>query len=423
MSLSFNRLRGMQDVLPPEGDFWRKIENIMLSCAEFYGFSFIRTPILEFTELFDRSAGDSSDIVQKEMYTFNDKSGRSVTLRPEFTAGVLRAVINGLSGSTIFPLKLMYFGPCYRYEKPQVGRYREFFQFGLEIFGGSSNLADLEIILLASKILSELGIDGFNLEINAIGCPDCRQVYLNEIRSFFGRNRDSLCETCNNRLSTNPLRIFDCKNDDCKKISENAPHTIDFICKNCKTKFEIFKKFLDVSNISYDVNTRMVRGLDYYNNLVFEFVLDFDGKPLTICGGGRYDGLSKSLGGPDLPATGCAFGIERLIKLLHDKEICQNIQNNGIIYVACIDEESKILAVDIVCKLRSLGVKSDYDLVDRGLKSQMRYANKMGYKYVAVIGQEEINSGVIGVKDMSSSEVFSFKLSNFAEEFEKFLKN
>ncbi len=411
-----DRLRGMQDILPPESNFYSKIELLMRSRAEFYGFSLIRIPILEFTELFNRSAGDSSDVVQKEMYTFNDKSGRSVTLRPEFTAGVLRAVVNGLSGNAVYPLKIMYFGPCYRYERPQAGRYREFYQFGVEIFGAPSFLADFELLCLANDIFNSLGLKNISLEINAIGCVNCRQNYVKAVKNFFEVTKNDLCETCKIRLKTNPLRIFDCKNFECKKMFDNAPHTVDFICDECLNEFENLKKLLEVNKINYIVNTRIVRGLDYYTKLVFEFVAHFDDASLTICGGGRYDNLSTSLGGPVLPATGFGVGFERIVKLLQKVNSNMKIKKDHKIYVAYMSENAKLVAIDIVLKLRNLGIKSDFDVLNRSIKSQMKYANKTNYDFVAVIGENELKNNSINLKDMSNGKEVIFKLDNFHNE-------
>ena len=420
-SFFVDRVRGMQDVLPPEGELWRRIESAMFEIASCHGFSYVRTPILEFTELFDRSAGESSDIVQKEMYTFDDKSGRSVTMRPEFTAGVLRAVASSLSGSSVFPLKLMYFGPCYRYEKPQEGRLREFFQFGLESFGGTSSLADFEIIVVANRILSKLGISDTHLEINAVGCSKCKSTYLDEIKQFFLSKSDVLCENCIKRLSTNPLRIFDCKNNRCQEAFKDAPETLSFICDDCKSSFEDLKRYLSIAKIPYETNTRIVRGLDYYTRLVFEFVTKLNGSNLTVCGGGRYDNLSKSLGGKDLPATGLAIGVERLIKIMKDMNIGSHTLKNRDLYIACVDESSKDVAVQLSVDLRDLNVTVDYDIMERSLKSQMRFADKMNYDYVLVLGSNEINSGILELKKLSDGSTKKFSLDNFVNEFFEFL--
>lgn len=413
MKFSIGRVRGMQDVLPPEGELWERVERVMRETASLCGFSYMRTPVLEHTELIDRSAGDSSDIVQKEMYTFNDKSGRSVTMRPEFTAGVLRSVVTGLLGKSSFPLKLMYFGPCYRYERPQAGRLREFFQFGLEIFGSTSYLADMEAIFVANKILSDLGISDVRLEINAVGCSECRIHYLDAIRHFFENKSDFLCETCRVRLIKNPLRIFDCKNKKCQGLFENAPHTVDFICRDCQIYFEKLKKSLESLNISYSVNTRIVRGLDYYTKLVFEFITSVDGGDLTICGGGRYDDLSASLGGKDLPATGLAIGVERIISLLSNTTIMTKKANT--VYVACVDYEAEKNCLNIVSDLRKLNINVDFDIIGRELKSQMKYADKMGYNYVIIVGTNDLNSEMVNVKNMFSGEEFKIEIKNLPE--------
>ena len=422
MAFDIGKVRGMQDVLPPDGDLWLKVESVMRSSALSYGFSYARTPILEFTELFDRSAGTSSDVVQKEMYTFNDKSGRSVTMRPEFTAGVLRAVASNVA-TTVYPMKLMYFGPCYRYEKPQSGRYREFFQFGVEIFGAKSILADLEVLCLARKIFSDLDIDNFRLEINAIGCSNCKKSYIDEVKLFFKEKFDNLCETCQNRLNLNPLRIFDCKNFNCQNLFSNAPRTIDFICDDCKNNFEDLQNFLGKLNIPFVVNPRIVRGLDYYSKFVFEFIVDFDGKDLTVCGGGRYDGLSRSLGGPDLPAVGFGIGVERIIELLKKKTDFGEISKKLHIYIACADSSASPLSLEILYSLRSRGVMADCDIVGRSLKSQMKYANKIGYEYVVVLGNNEILSNTVNLKSMRSGQLRPFSLSNFVDDFCSYLFN
>ncbi len=415
MSFFVDRLRGMQDLFPPESLLFNEVEKIMKDSASFYGFLPIRTPILEFTELFDRSVGDSSDIVQKEMYTFKDKSDRSVTMRPEFTAGVLRAVVNNYSDCAVFPLKFMYCGPCYRYEKPQVGRFREFYQFGLEIFGGDSFLADLEAISVAYDILTKLKLKNFKLEINCIGCSKCKEKYLNAIRDFLSIKYDLLCETCKSRLNLNPLRILDCKNESCKSLVLDAPETIDFICDSCRSDFENLKESLDISKIPFAVNTRIVRGLDYYTKLVFEFVVDVGGSLLTVCGGGRYDNLSSSLGGPLMSATGLAIGMERIVKLINDQGIDLCIENGRKIFVCYLDDESRSFAVDLVFKMRKFGVKADYDIVGRGLKSQLRYADKMGYKFVSVLGRDEVRSGSVNVKDMSTGVVEKFDINDIGD--------
>lgn len=419
MKFLVDRVRGMQDVLPPDGELWERVEGLMRRTAGLCGFSYMRTPILEHTELINRSAGDSSDIVQKEMYTFNDKSGRSVTMRPEFTAAVLRSVVTGLLGKTAFPLKLMYFGPCYRYEKPQAGRLREFFQFGLEIFGSTSYLADVEAIYVGHKIFSDLGISDVRLEINVVGCSKCAGRYFDAVKHFFESRVDLLCETCRARLIKNPLRIFDCKNKKCQSLFGDAPHTTDFVCEDCQKYFEKLKKSLESLNIYYSINTRIVRGLDYYTKFVFEFVTNVDGNDLTICGGGRYDDLSASLGGKDLPATGLAIGVERIIKLLNNNMTVAKKSNT--VYVACVNYGAEKLCLNIISDLRELNVKTDFDIVGRELKSQMKYADKMGYNYVIIIGMDELNSEMVSVKNMFDGSEVKIEIKDFSEKFLLFM--
>ena len=347
MNLITKRIRGMQDLLPGQSEKWLTIEKVMKEEAELYGFKFIRTPVLEHTELFERSVGDASDIVEKEMYTFLDKGDRSVTLRPEGTAGVLRAVLeNGLYNQAL-PLKLMYFSSCYRYEKPQSGRYREFFQLGLEIFGASSPLADAQLICAAKSILDRLGIKGVNLEINSIGCTSCRKKYNEAIETYFRKNESNLCETCKNRLERNPMRILDCKNPECAKICKDAPTILEYICTDCCEHFKNLKDYLNTANIAYTVNPKIVRGLDYYSKTVFEFICENEGSNLTVCGGGRYDGLSELIGGPALPAIGFGMGIERILMIMENQGIEFPSPKVPEVYIVSLDDNSRKKAFEL----------------------------------------------------------------------------
>jgi histidyl-tRNA synthetase len=398
----------MQDIFPNESDKWLFVEGVMRNCAETLGFGYVRVPIMEFTDLFCRSVGDLSDIVQKEMYTFEDKGGRSVTLRPEFTAGVLRAFLN-ISKDTVLPAKFMCFGPCFRYEKPQSGRYREFFQFDAEIFGGNSVAADAELIFLAKSIFKELGIFDLDLQINAVGCPECRAGYRDILFSYFEANADNFCDICSERLVKNPLRIFDCKNKICKKICEDAPHTIEHVCPNCKKDFEQFKLYLNVADVKYSVNSRMVRGLDYYTKLVFEFVTRVQGSDLTVCGGGRYDGLSEKFGAPNFSATGFGIGVERVISVMESLNFKFPIFNKRDLFVVSVDDFSTE-AVKLVIKLRAGGISADFDLVGRNVKSQMRFADKMGYNFTIVLGPEEILNNKVEARRMSDGAIFTLNL-------------
>ncbi len=391
MNLRTKRIRGMQDVLPSESKKWQTIEKVMTEEASLHGFKLIRTPVLEHTELFERSVGDTSDVVEKEMYTFKDKGDRSVTLRPEGTAGTLRAVLeNGLHNLPM-PLKLMYKSSCYRYEKPQTGRYREFFQFGLEIFGSPSASADAELIILAKSILERLQIQNISLEINSIGCKNCRKKYSEAIINYFKSKIDSLCPTCQNRLEKNPLRILDCKNKVCSEICENAPIITNYICEECSEHFETLQEYLKSQNIEFKINPKIVRGLDYYSKTVFEFVCDItENDKLTICGGGRYDGLSEILGGPQLCAIGLGFGLERILNIMETQKIMFPKDDSPKVYIASIGENAKKKAFELCGILRTAAIFAEMDIVDRNIKSQMKYADKIGAEYVLVIGDDEI---------------------------------
>lgn len=408
----------MQDILPSQSLKWQTIEKVMKEESSLYGFKLIRTPVLEHTELFERSGGNTSDMVEKEMYTFNDKGNRSVTLRPEGTAGVLRAVLeNGLHNGAL-PLKLMYKTSCYRYEKPQSGRLREFFQFGLEIVGASDSMADVELICVADSILRRLGIQEVELEINSIGCPKCRSKFNDELKNYFEAHRDNLCPTCCDRLLRNPMRIFDCKNPKCAEIFGGAPVILDYICEECTDHFENLKNCLEKLKIEYKVNPKIVRGLDYYSKTVFEFVCSIDGSPITICGGGRYDGLSEILGGPSLPAIGFGMGMERILMIMERQNISFENPITPEIYIASIGDKAKLKALELCECLRQSSVIAELDMMNRNLKSQMKYADKIGATYTLVLGDDEVNSGNGKIKEMKSGKEFSVSLNeNFINDF------
>ncbi len=408
----------MQDVLPSQSLKWQTIEKVMKEESSLYGFKLIRTPVLEHTELFERSGGNTSDVVEKEMYTFNDKGNRSVTLRPEGTAGVLRAVLeNGLHNGAL-PLKLMYKTSCYRYEKPQSGRLREFFQFGLEIIGASDSMADVELICVADSILRRLGIQEIKLEINSIGCPKCRSKFNDELKNYFEAHRDNLCPTCCDRLLRNPMRIFDCKNPKCAEIFGGAPVILDYICEECTNHFENLKNCLEKVKIEYKVNPKIVRGLDYYSKTVFEFVCSIDGSPITICGGGRYDGLSEILGGPSLPAIGFGMGMERILMIMERQNILFENPITPEIYIASIGDKAKLKALELCECLRRSSVIAELDMMNRNLKSQMKYADKIAATYTLVLGDDEVNSGNGKIKEMKSGKEFSVSLNeNFINDF------
>ncbi|MDR1627284.1 MAG: histidine--tRNA ligase [Oscillospiraceae bacterium] len=420
MNLISKRIRGMQDILPGESEKWEYVENVLKKKSKLFGFKIIRTPVLEHTNLFERTSGETSDIVKKEMYTFLDKGERSVSLRPEGTAGVLRAVLeNGLHDGNL-PLKLMYVSSCYRYEKPQSGRYREFFQFGLEIFGGKSALADAEVICVAKSIFNDLGIKNLELEINAVGCKECKSAYNKALENYFIVHKENLCELCGDRLERNPMRIFDCKNDKCKNICKNAPTVLEYLCAQCALHLEHLKEYLEVFNIKYRVNPHIVRGLDYYTKTVFEFIINSGEAPLTVCGGGRYDNLSKELGGADMCAVGFGIGLERLLLIMQDQKLSFGGNSNIHVYVIPLGETCKNKSIEISQRLRNIGIATEQDIVGRNLKSQMKYANKIKCDYCIFCGNQEIENNTVKIKNMSAGNEFTLNLD---EDFEKYFLN
>ena len=408
-------VKGTNDILPENSHDWQFVEGKMLETSRLYGFREIRVPVFEHTEVFKRSVGDTTDVVQKEMYTFDDKGGRSLTLRPEFTAGVVRSCIeNGLVNGAL-PLKVCYVGGCYRYEKPQAGRLREFHQFGAECFGAKSPAADAEMISLAKSILDGIGIEKISLEINSIGCPECRKKYHIALKTYFENYKSELCDTCRDRLDRNPMRILDCKSPVCKKIAENAPVVIDFLCEECRDHFEGVKRHLDAMNIKYTVNPHIVRGLDYYTKTVFEFVSGDIGAQATVCGGGRYDGLVSQMGGPKLPALGFAMGIERLMLCLKNQNTSLPDEKKCDLYIAPLGSAAELKASELCKKLRRDGFEVQTDICGRGLKAQMKYADKIGALYSTVIGDDEINAGNIKLKNMKSGDTVQIDIEELSE--------
>lgn len=395
--------RGTMDILPENSPIWQYIENKARNVASRYGFGEIRVPTFEATELFQRGVGDSTDVVQKEMYTFTDRDNRSLTLRPEGTASVVRAIIENGKCSDTLPLKMYYLVNCFRYEKPQAGRSREFFQFGCEMFGASSPAADADIISLANTFIAELGIKEVYLHINSIGCPECRPAYHKALKDYFSSNKDKLCDTCKGRLETNPLRILDCKSPICKEIAKDAPKTIDHLCPDCSLHMEKLKGYLDAMGIKYEIDTNIVRGLDYYTRTVFEFISPVIGAQSTICGGGRYDGLMKELGGPEMPGIGFAMGITRLILAMKESGIEIKNENKPRLYIAPMGDEAILKAAQITSYLRKEEIYSEYDLLGRSLKAQMKYADKTGAFFTLIIGDNELSCGKAKLKNMMES--------------------
>ena len=392
--------KGTKDVLPSQAYKWQFIEDCARKTARQFNINEVRTPVFEHTELFARGVGDTTDIVNKEMYTFLDKGGRSVTLKPEGTAGVARMFIeNGLASSPL-PMKSYYITPCYRYERPQAGRLREFHQFGVEIYGSPAPSADVEAIFAASAFLQKLGISA-QLRLNSIGCPACRAGYNAALKEYFRPRLGEMCATCRERFEKNPLRMLDCKEEGCKAITAGAPKILDYLCPDCAAHFQKVEELLAASGIEYVVDPNIVRGLDYYTRTVFEFVSDSIGAQGTVCAGGRYDGLIAGLGGPSTPAVGFAAGLERLLLLMDNTGARFPAAPVPDIYVAGMDEASRARALSLVAALRRQDISAECDLMERSVKAQLKYADKLGARYVAVIGENELAEGAVNLKKMS----------------------
>lgn len=417
MALITKAIKGTKDVLPKDVHKNQYIEATALDIASKFGYKEIRTPVFEHTELFQRGVGDTTDVVQKEMYTFDDKGGRSITLRPEVTAGAVRSYLeNGLCNEAL-PQKVCYLTSCYRYEKPQAGRLREFHQFGVECFGSASPLADAEIIALAKSLFDTLGVKDLSLEINSIGCPTCRAEYHKALKEYFSSRKDELCDTCKSRLDRNPMRILDCKSPICHEIAEGAPVVIDYLCDECKEHFENVQKYLKAQNIEYTINPQIVRGLDYYTKTVFEFVSNSIGAQGTVCGGGRYDGLVEELGGQHTPSLGFAMGIERLM-LLMEAQGCEFPEaEKPDLFIVALGEKATLKAVEIAKDMREEGFSALLDLNQRSVRAQMKYADKLGAKFNVVIGDNEVEAKTAKLKNMQTGEETEINLDTFVNGF------
>lgn len=402
-------------MLPAEAYKWHFVENIARKTAGNFGFKEIRTPIFEHTELFLRGVGETTDIVNKEMYTFIDKGNRSITLRPEGTAGVARSFIeNGLSQNGL-PLKVYYIAPVFRYEKPQNGRLREHHQFGVEMFGSETPKADAEVISLAYSFLKNVGLSALSLNINSIGCKTCRAEYNKALKEYIGANLDGMCETCKSRFEKNPLRILDCKEEKCKRITAGAPRIIDYLCDDCKAHFEGVQEELTALDIPFNVNPGIVRGLDYYTRTVFEFISNDIGAQGTVCGGGRYNHLVEEVGGHPTPAAGFGLGLERLLLVLENTGKLNAVEPKTDVYIAPLGENASKKALSITNGLRTAGLSAETDLMNRSLKAQMKYADKIGAKYVVVVGDDELTAGEVTVKNMADGSGEKVQIDKIAE--------
>lgn len=418
MALNIKRPNGVQDITPKNIHKWHTVEKIAKENAENFGFKEIRIPTFENTNLFLRSVGETTDVVQKEMYTVMAKETK-YTLRPEGTAGTIRAMLeNGLLNDAM-PQRVFYILSCFRHERTQAGRFREFHQFGVEMAGSQLPSADAEIISLANTILNHLGLKNIELYINSIGCPKCRAEYHKALREFFETKKENLCGTCLSRLEKNPMRILDCKSEICSDIAKDAPVILDYLCDECREHFETLQKYLKAMNIDFKINPKIVRGLDYYTKTVFEFVSSDIGAQSTVCGGGRYDGLIEQLGGKPTPALGFAMGLERIIMVMENQK-CDFLQPRTCdLYIAPMDTQSVEKAMEITGKLREYGYWVEYDVVGRTLKSQMKYADKINASFTLVLGENELLSNKAKVKNMKTGEQLELDLDEkFADRFD-----
>jgi len=416
--------KGMKDVLPAESARWRAVEAAMRRAALLAGYREIRTPVLEYTELFARSAGESSDVVRKEMYTFLDKGERSVTLKPESTAGTVRALLESGLYAQALPLKMYYVNaPHFRYEAPQSGRLREHHQFGMECFGASQPSVDAELIQIVLELLAGFGLKNLTARINSIGCPKCRPTYQQKFRQYLEGKKDRLCNACIDRVQSNPMRVLDCKEESCQRELHDAPVMLDCLCDECREHFDQLKEYLSVAGLAYSIDPRIVRGLDYYTKTVFEVTTETRTGVLTVCGGGRYDGLVEELGGPAIPAVGFGMGIERVLLLLEQLEEGECLltveEESPEVFVACLHKGLAAHAFTLVDSFRKVGLRADMDHQLRSLKAQFKYADKLGARNMAILGDEEALRGAVKLRDMSTREEWEVSLSDAPEAIKK----
>ncbi len=414
-----NAPKGTKDVMPNQVYKWHFVEKAFAEICQKYGFKEVRTPIFEHTELFTRGVGDTTDIVEKQMYTFEDYAKRSITLKPEGTSPVVRAFVEHKQFAEVQPTKMYYDIPCFRYEKPQSGRLREFHQFGIEVFGTSSMMADAEVICLAYDFLNTLGIQDLELRINSIGCPKCRERHREALREFLKPKYDQLCDTCKGRYDRNPLRILDCKSELCQELGKGAPTMLEYLCDECKEAFEELQKDLTAMDVEFIVDPGIVRGLDYYTKTAFEFVSNKIGAQGTVCGGGRYDHLIEQLGGPSTPGVGFGLGIERLLLTMEANGIAIPEPDPVDVFIAVMGEPARMYGLSLIRKLRLEGIKAEMDLLSRNFKGQFKYADRIHAKYTVVIGDNELNEGKVAIKTMATSEQRVVSIESIIEELKK----
>ena len=411
-----NAPKGTKDILPDQIYKWQFVEERFRRMCALYGYREIRTPMFEHTELFLRGVGDTTDIVQKEMYTFEDHAGRSITLKPEGTSPVVRSFVENKTFADVQPTKNYYIIPCFRYEKPQSGRLREFHQVGLEIFGTPDMLADCDVIAIAHDFLDEMGVKDVELRINSVGCPKCRAAYRKALQDYLRPHYDDLCDTCKDRFEKNPMRILDCKSPDDQKIVKDAPLILDYLCDDCRKAFEDVKTGLEAMGIEYVVDPKIVRGLDYYTKTAFEFVSNKIGAQGTVCGGGRYDNLVEEIGGPSVPGVGFGLGIERLLMLMEANGFEIPKPEPLSVFVAVMGDKAKAEGQKILHELHLAGVSAQMDILSRNVKGQFKYAARLGARYTVMIGDNELEKGVVQLKDMDAHEQTEISLGNIVEE-------
>lgn len=412
--------RGTKDITPKDAYKWNYVEKKFREICALYGYEEMRTPIFEHTELFKRSVGDTTDIVQKEMYSFKDKGERDITLKPEGTAGVVRAFIENKLYADTQPTKLFYITPCFRYERPQAGRQRQFHQFGIEALGSDNPSLDAEVIALAIQFFNEVGLKDLAVSINSVGCPTCREQYNNKLKEYLDAKSDVLCETCLDRKDKNPMRVIDCKNPTCQENLTDIPFMIDHICDDCSTHFEKLKEYLTEMDVNFVVDKSIVRGLDYYKKTAFEIISNDIGSQSTVCGGGRYDGLVEQLGGPKgISGIGFGLGAERLLLTLENNNIEIENPKTTDIFIATIGDHAKTKSFKLLKDLRYNHISADNDHLDRSMKAQFKYSDKINAKFTVVIGEDELNNDSVKLKNMATSEQTTIKLSELVDELKK----
>ncbi|HZK18497.1 MAG TPA: histidine--tRNA ligase [Clostridia bacterium] len=399
-----SRPRGTNDILPGETEKWQYIEKVFHDVCRRYGYKEMRIPIFEHTELFERGVGDTTDIVEKEMYTFNDRGGRSVTLRPEGTASAVRAYLDGKLFAVPQPVKMYYIGPMFRYDRPQAGRYRQFHQVGVEAFGAESPAIDIEVVALFMDYFRELGLTELELMLNSVGCPKCRKVLRDRLQDYFRSHLSSLCENCRSRFDRNPLRILDCKEAKCREVSSDAPTLFDSLCDRCLNHFKIVREGLDELGVPYTLNPSLVRGLDYYTNTAFEVVVHGIGAQSSIGGGGRYDGLVELIGKRDIPGIGFAIGMERVLLAMEKQGVGFPSVHGFDVYVATIGKGTETYALKLTDSLRKAGLSAERDVMGRSLRAQMKYASKMAARYTVIVGDEELAREQVIIRCMDTGK-------------------